>query len=42
MLYYNIDHDYIERPGDHTWEYWDNALQYQILYFDNYFNKQHP
>jgi S-formylglutathione hydrolase FrmB len=39
MLYYNIDHDYIERPGGHTWEYWDNALQYQVLYFDNYFNK---
>jgi S-formylglutathione hydrolase FrmB len=37
MLYYNIDHDYIERPGGHTLEYWHNALQYQVLYFDNYF-----
>ncbi|MDE3741926.1 alpha/beta hydrolase [Maribacter polysaccharolyticus] len=37
LLYFNIPHDYIERPGGHTLAYWDNALQYQILYFDNFF-----
>ncbi len=26
-------HDYIERPGGHTWEYWENALPYQLLFF---------
>ena len=26
-------HDYIERPGAHTWEYWGNALPYQVLFF---------
>lgn len=26
-------HDYIERPGAHTWEYWENALPYQLLFF---------
>ena len=26
-------HDYIERPGGHTWEYWENALPYQVLFF---------
>lgn len=26
-------HDYIERPGAHTWEYWENALPYQVLFF---------
>jgi S-formylglutathione hydrolase FrmB len=27
-------HDYIERPGGHTWEYWENALPYQMLFFN--------
>lgn len=27
-------HDYTERPGAHTWEYWGNALPYQVLFFD--------
>ena len=39
MLYLNIKHDYIERPGGHSWDYWNNALQYQVLYFDNFFRK---
>lgn len=26
-------HDYIERPGAHTWDYWENALPYQVLFF---------
>jgi S-formylglutathione hydrolase FrmB len=26
-------HDYIERPGGHTWEYWENALPFQVLFF---------
>jgi S-formylglutathione hydrolase FrmB len=26
-------HDYIERPGGHTWAYWENALPYQLLFF---------
>ena len=26
-------HEYIERPGAHTWEYWANALPYQLLFF---------
>jgi S-formylglutathione hydrolase FrmB len=29
----NTPHDYIERPGGHTWEYWENALPYQVLFF---------
>jgi S-formylglutathione hydrolase FrmB len=32
LLKLNIDHDYIERPGGHTWSYWDNALEYHILF----------
>jgi putative tributyrin esterase len=33
LVYNNTPHDYIERPGGHTWEYWQNALPYQILFF---------
>lgn len=32
-----IPHDYIVRPGKHEWSYWQNALQYQFLFFSNYF-----
>ncbi|WP_255362795.1 alpha/beta hydrolase [Tenacibaculum sp. MAR_2009_124] len=34
----NIEHDYIERPGKHNWEYWANAIQYQLLFFNDFFN----
>ncbi|MGQ0738827.1 MAG: alpha/beta hydrolase [Bacteroidota bacterium] len=34
-----IAHDYIVRPGQHDWPYWMNAVQYQFLYFSNYFEK---
>lgn len=33
LVYNKVSHDYIERPGAHTWEYWDNALPYQVLFF---------
>lgn len=26
-------HEYLERPGAHTWDYWQNALPYQVLFF---------
>lgn len=39
MLKLKIRHDYTERPGKHDWEYWANALQYQMLYFHNFFEK---
>jgi len=35
-----IPHDYITRPGAHNWDYWRNALQYQFLFFSNYFNSR--
>ncbi|RYZ20999.1 MAG: esterase family protein [Chitinophagaceae bacterium] len=40
MLELKIPHDYTERPGKHDWKYWDNALQYQLLYFRNYFDRR--
>ena len=36
-----IPHDYIERPGRHDWKYWANAVQYQLLFFRNYFNRNY-
>jgi S-formylglutathione hydrolase FrmB len=39
MVSLKIPHDYIERPGKHDWNYWANAVQYQLLFFRNYFNK---
>jgi S-formylglutathione hydrolase FrmB len=42
MLQLKIPHDYTERPGGHTWFYWSNAVQFQLLYFKNYFEKTRP
>ncbi|MFT3933174.1 MAG: alpha/beta hydrolase family protein [Chitinophagaceae bacterium] len=39
LLYRNIQHDYIVRPGAHNWPYWTNAIQYQMLFMSNYFQK---
>jgi S-formylglutathione hydrolase FrmB len=33
----NIQHDFISRPGSHNWDYWKNAVQYQLLFMSNYF-----
>jgi S-formylglutathione hydrolase FrmB len=33
LVYSGVPHDYTERPGAHTWEYWENALPYQVLFF---------
>lgn len=37
LLQLKIAHEYIERPGQHNWDYWENAVKYQLLYFSNYF-----
>jgi len=34
LVYNKVDHDYTERPGAHTWEYWENSLPYQVLFFN--------
>lgn len=33
LLYSRTPHDYTERPGGHTFDYWQNALPYQVLFF---------
>ena len=32
LLYSHTPHEYTERPGAHTWDYWQNALPYQVLF----------
>lgn len=39
MLALKINHDYIERPGKHNIEYWENSLKFQLLFFDNFFKE---
>ena len=39
LLGRGISHDFIQRPGSHNGEYWANALDYQLLFFQKYFNK---
>ncbi|OHT45609.1 alpha/beta hydrolase [Flavobacterium tructae] len=34
LVYSKVDHDYTERAGAHTWEYWENSLPYHVLFFN--------
>jgi S-formylglutathione hydrolase FrmB len=40
MMELKIPHDYTERPGRHTWAYWTNAVEYQLLFFKKFFNQK--
>ncbi len=33
-----IPHDYTVRPGNHSWTFWVNAIDYQMLFFYKAFN----
>ncbi len=35
-----VPHDYTERPGGHTWDYWSNAIKYQVLFFSDKFQEK--
>lgn len=37
LLERNIPHDFTVRPGGHTWSYWSNSINYQMLFFSRYF-----
>lgn len=34
-----ISHIFISSPGSHNWDFWANAIQYQLLFFNNQFKK---
>jgi len=37
LLDRNIPHDYTTRPGAHNWNYWSNAIHYQLLFMSRFF-----
>ena len=39
LLIAKVPHDYIERPGTHGWQYWNIAVKYQMLFFNEFFNQ---
>lgn len=39
LLERKIDHDFITRPGAHNGKYWNNSIDYQILFFDKFFRR---
>ncbi|HAS58394.1 MAG TPA: esterase, partial [Algoriphagus sp.] len=40
LLENGTPHEYIERPGAHTWKYWTEALPVHMLFFDKYLIRQ--
>ena len=40
LLYHNVKHDFISRPGAHNRDYWKNAADYQILFFSKFFQEK--
>ena len=39
LMKLKINHDYIERPGDHSYNYWSSNIDYQILFFNKFFKQ---
>ena len=37
LLRQGIDHDFTTRPGEHNDTYWNNSIDYQILFFQKHF-----
>lgn len=37
LLERGIDHDFLVRPGEHNNTYWRNSIDYQLLFFQKYF-----
>ena len=39
LLQQGIGHDFIVRPGNHSWKYWTNSIDYQMLFFAKCFER---
>ena len=39
LLENGTPHEYTERPGAHTWDYWTEALPFHILFINQVFEK---
>ena len=40
LLEQKVNHDFILRPGGHNNTYWNNSIEYQILFFKKHFEKE--
>lgn len=40
LVFNQTPHDYSERPGGHSWEFWQDALPYQVLFFSKVLSQQ--
>ena len=40
LLYRGIPHTFTVSPGGHTWEFWANAIKYQMLFISDQFKAQ--
>ncbi|MDD4921907.1 MAG: esterase family protein, partial [Bacteroidales bacterium] len=40
LLEKKIPHDFMTRPGVHSWEYWTTSIKYQALFMNMYFSKR--
>lgn len=40
LLDLRVNHTYQEGPGGHTWDYWNNAVKYQLLFMKNALEKE--
>ncbi|SIO22028.1 alpha/beta hydrolase [Algoriphagus halophilus] len=40
LTYLNIPHTFTSNPGAHNWDYWKESVQYQLLYFHNFFQSE--
>ena len=40
LLIRKIDHDFITRPGNHNYMYWRKSIDFQILFFKNFFERE--
>jgi len=41
LLQLKIDHDYIERSGEHNHAYWRSSIDFQMLFFKKFFQATH-
>ncbi|MFZ5519054.1 MAG: alpha/beta hydrolase [Candidatus Zhuqueibacterota bacterium] len=41
LVQQKIPHDYVERPGGHSWDYWVRVLEYHLLFFSESFRANH-
>lgn len=40
LLEEGIPHDFIIRPGSHSWDYWIPSFDFQILFFEKFFKRR--